>query len=230
LRNAEEFGCATRAGMMLRYALQPALQTIADGRLNGRMNALFLKLVKSDGIHVRGKRCVQNGRPALLEGFNFNKASELNKVFPVYCLGHIDAATGNMQVDIPAFIPARTLVPAPGATHFRIVSIAASLGFNERPSVRYIQETERFAIDQQTLPALRLVHTPATEAGQFLFLTLGVIFYTLPESIPADLLSKRKRMRLGNGDALVAYTGAMAILRATVATGTRTVATELHQE
>jgi hypothetical protein len=218
LRNADDFKRATAGSMMMRYALHPVLKPMVDGRLNGRMNALFLKTLQSDHINLRGNRRIENGPPGLLEGFNFNRKEKLNDVFPVYCTGHIDTATGNMYTDIPAFVPKNTLEPPAGAKYFKMVSVGVSLDFVTKTPVRYVEETGVYPIDHETVPAFRLQHSVATAAGQFLVLTLGIVFYTLPEDIPADLISVRRRKRLGNGDLPVAYTGAMSILRAVVAT------------
>jgi len=218
LCNAVEFKRATRAAMQLRFAFHPALQPIKDVWLSGRMNALLLETIKSDVANRRGDRCVQNGQASLLEGFNFCKDTKLEKVFPVECSSHIDPATGNMYIDIPSFIPQRMLKPTGGASYFTIISVAASLDFiNNRPA-RYEQETSLMAIDQPTIPAFRMQHAVATAPGQLLFLTLGIVFYAVPADIPNDLLSKRKRLRLGKGDAPVAYAGALVILRTAVAT------------
>ncbi len=219
LENAEEFRRATLGAAQLRHALSPLLQAVADGKLNGRMNMVFLKTIKSDETGIRGERCIQNGKPALLEGFNFNRDAKLANVFKGEYSGSIDAATGYMQVSIPSFIPKQILVPPPGAKYFQVVSIACSLDFvNERPK-RYEQETGLYPIDRQLVPALQLQHAVTAEAGQFLFLVLGIVFYAVPEDIPAGLLSQRKRRRLGNDEAPVAYTGAAMMLKVAVATG-----------
>src|SRR5882757_7068614 len=48
LYNAAEFGRAVAGATHLRFAFRPVLKTAADRKLSGRMNALFLKMVKSD--------------------------------------------------------------------------------------------------------------------------------------------------------------------------------------
>jgi hypothetical protein len=213
LYNAAEFRRAVAGAASLRFAWRPVLKTAADRKLSGRMNALFLKMVKSDTSSHWGERCLQHGQAGLAEGFNFNKASKLVDVLPLCCTSHIDAATGHMYTKIPSFIPGQILQAA-GAAYFNIVSVGASLDFVNGTPARYIRETGLIAVDRPYVPALRLEHSVATKAGSFLFLALGVLFYTLPENIPAGLLSKNKRRLLGNGDLPVPYTGVLQIMRA----------------
>ncbi|MBS1567475.1 MAG: hypothetical protein JST39_24035, partial [Bacteroidetes bacterium] len=184
LRNATEFARVVAAGRLLRLALQPMTRQVADRVINGRMNARLLEVLRSDSTHEWGKRFVQSGDPALLEGFNFNKAMELEKVFPVQLAGRIDAATGNMSVDIPAFIPSQVLSPAAGATHFRIVSSGISLDPEQDKYICDRQQTELLAIDEHLFPESSFFHRMPIGAGQTLLLTIGIVFYALPEAIP----------------------------------------------
>ena len=217
LYNAAEFGRAVAGATALRFAWRQVLKTAADRKLSGRMNALFLKMVKSDTSSRWGERCLQNGQARLAEGFEFNKKLKLAAVLSLSCTSHIDAATGNMYTKIPSFIPGEILTAAKGATYFNMVSVGTSLDFVNKTPAGYIKETGLIAIDRPIVPALRLQHSVATKAGEFLFLALGVVFYTLPENLPAGLLSKNKRRQLGNGDVPVPYTGALAIVQTAVA-------------
>ena len=219
LRNAEEFRRATQGAAQLRYALSSLLKPVADGKLNGRMNAVFLKTVQSDKTSAWGQRCLLNGAAALPEGFNFNQKARLANVFRPEYSGSIDPVTGDMQVAIPSFIPKQSLVPPPGAVYFQVLSIGCSLDFiHERPK-SYVQQTGLYPIDHQPVPALELAQQVSTEAGQFLFLVLGIVFYAVPADIPRDFLSRRKRQRLGNGENPVAYTGSAMVLNTAVAAG-----------
>jgi hypothetical protein len=218
LYNAAEFGRAVAGATALRFAWRQVLKTAADRKLSGRMNALFLKMVKSDTSSRWGERCLQNGQAGLAEGFEFNKKSKLADVLSLSCTSHIDAVTGNMYTKIPSFNPGQILQAAAGATYFNLVSMGASLDFVNKTPASYIKETGLITIERPTVPALRLQHSVATRAGEFLFLAVGVVFYTLPEDLPAGLLSKNKRRRLGNGDVPVPYTGALAIVQTAVAT------------
>ena len=217
LNNAAEFKRATLAAMQLRHAFHAALKPIKDVWLSGRMNALLLETIKSDQVSRWGERCVQNGQVSRLEGFNFCKNTKLDAVFPVGCNSELDPVTGKMNIDIPSFIPQQKLAPPGGATFFKIISVAASAGFAKELPIGYVQESGLMAIDQQMVPALHIEHAVVTSPGQFLLLTLGIVFYAIPGNIPADLISKRKRLRLGKGDAPVAYAGALMILRTAVA-------------
>lgn len=219
LYNAAEFGRAIAGGASLRFAWRPVLKTVADRKLSGRMNALFLKIVKSDTQSHWGERCLQRGQAGLAEGFNFNKHSKLVDVLPLYCTHHIDTATGYMYTKLPSFIPRQT-IQATAYSHFNIVSVGASLDFVTGKPARYARETGMIAIDRPYVPALRLEHSVATKAGSSLFLALGVLFYALPADIPDGVLSKTKRRRLGNGDLPVPYTGALQIVRVATATDT----------
>jgi len=222
LRNAEEFRRAIEGARQLRFAMAQYIKPVADGKLNGRMNAAMLKTLKSDRGHHYGKRCIINGEPGLLENFNFNKNHSLNNLFRAEHRSYIDAATGQMQVDIRSFNPRKDLSIPKGASHFKLVSVASSLEFKAEMPARSEQESALYPVSAGRIPALRLQHSVSTEAGAFLFLALGIEFYTMPGKIPAGMLSQRKHKRLKKCDHLVAYTGAAAILKAVAATQTVT--------
>jgi len=109
------------------------------------------------------------------------------------------------------------LQAAAGASYFNLVSVGTSLDFVKKTPARYIKETGLIAIDRPIVPPLRLKHSVATKAGEFLFLALGIVYYALPANLPTGLLSKNKRRQLGNGDVPVPYTGALAIVQTAVA-------------
>ena len=79
--NAGEFGCAAKAGKLVRLALRRYLDGIVDKGLMQRLLKGFLGVVKLDGVSERGQRNVDLGLlNGGLVGFEFNRDFEVGKL------------------------------------------------------------------------------------------------------------------------------------------------------
>src|SRR5258708_36725152 len=91
----------------------------------------MMEVAKGDPINARGLRNVTDGDLGLLESFEFNEKKMLKVILGVDYSANIDRASGSMKIEIPSFIPREKLVPAPGATHFKILSAGAEIDFDK---------------------------------------------------------------------------------------------------
>jgi flagellar basal body rod protein FlgF len=93
----------------------------------------------------------------------------------------MDASTGTMQLIVPGCIVRRkkNLFPA-AATHFRIVSCAGSVNFNQQRFSSNIAKSELLPLGKK-MPALQLQHSLQAQPGQVMLHTAGIVFYKVED-------------------------------------------------
>jgi hypothetical protein len=175
--NAAEFSKAANGGKVLRLALRDMLKSFADKSTLTRVHGIMMQVVKGDAVHARGLRNVTDGALELLENFDFNAKKILKRTLDVDYASGIDRATGIMKVEIPAFIPREKLVPAPGATHFKILSAAAEIDFETGFSKVVAQNTEGLIWDENPTNPITLTPTVTPNSVHPLLLVLGIQYY-----------------------------------------------------
>ena len=177
--NAEEFRRAVRAATMLRYSLGGLIRNckLGDGGVSGRLNGLFLKVIKSDPTGIRGQKTVSCGELDMLETFEFHKEHPLAKIATIAPVTSINTGTGAMQTTIRPFDPQQRIQAPLAATHFKIVSAAAAIDFDNERWLHHQTETEYLSLENDITETISLDHTLATVPGQALLLAMGIIFY-----------------------------------------------------
>lgn len=178
---AAEFTMAGKEAKLLRDALRSAKDGMHVASLNGRMNGLFYKVAMSDTEHRLGERHASNGNMQLLAGFDFNKELLLANALPAGIRHRLDAATGRMKVELPAFIARKKKGFPKEATHFRIVSCGAVIDFARRSHRNDILTSELMPLRKKTPGDICLEHTLEAGAGEVLVQVLGMQLYRLEE-------------------------------------------------
>ncbi len=175
--NGAEFGRAGAAGKVLRKALRALLQNAKDPRVVSRLTTEMVKVIQADTTSVRGLRNVIDGEAELLEGFDFNINAKLGTTLYAPFTASIDRVTGGCEVIIPAFIPMNMVAPPGGTTHFKIVSAAAEIDFENETFV--VDSNETAILPWDGAPTANINHTNALTAASThpLFLVLGIQFF-----------------------------------------------------
>jgi hypothetical protein len=177
--NNTEFTKAAKAGKLLRRSLQPVIGDAKDRLVTSRLVTQMLAIVKSDTGGLRGSRTAKNGNIAMLEKFDFNLNVPLDMSFKVQVATQIDRAAGKLSVSIPEFIPKNSVSVPDGATHFKLVSAAAELDFdNEKYSVSTVY-TDYLPLDMNAVAAQTLSTTAAPASTKALVLVMGIQFFQL---------------------------------------------------
>ena len=102
-RNNGEFGGASSAAKALRDALF-AVKYISGGSV-GHINKFTRALANMDTASTWGKRAVRFSETRqYLEGFNLNKNMLLSSILRQPVTGHIDRATGQANLQLPALV------------------------------------------------------------------------------------------------------------------------------
>ena len=181
--NFTEFRHAVRSGMLVRHSLGSLIRNLklADSGVSGRLNALFVKIIRSDSVNDRGKRKATPGDLEMLEGFEFHKGYTLSKIASLSPVTSINTATGALQTTIRPFDPEERIHAPLGATHFKIVSAAAAIDFDKEQWIDHHRETGYLPLDTSITEVIRLEHVLQAESGQSLLLTMGIIFYAAVE-------------------------------------------------
>lgn len=175
--NNAEFGRAGKASALVRNALRAVIQNAKDARLAARLTGEFSKVIKADLTNPRGLRNVIDGEAELLEGFNCNKNAPLSStLYAPYSAG-INRATGVCAVDLQSFIPANSIAAPSGATHFKILIMAAAINFETEQYDNQLQETAMLPLNAVATAPINLSCNLPAAGTTPMFLALGIQFY-----------------------------------------------------
>ncbi|RZJ51452.1 MAG: hypothetical protein EOO19_00550 [Chryseobacterium sp.] len=175
--NMAEFGRAGKAGKLLRSSLNALLVNCKDSSRVGRLTAAFRKVVKADSTNVRGMRNVLDGETELLTGFQMNQNSALTSTIFAPFATTIDRVTGELVVNIPAFVPLHMITAPQGTTHFQINSAGVSVDFENELYDVDVQRSASIAWDSVATAPIALTNAVPANSTHPLFLVVGIEFY-----------------------------------------------------
>ncbi len=183
-RNAYEFQQAIRDARLLRHALGTALYGRTGSSMNGRVNGVFYKAARRDGISDLGTRRAFQGDMGLLCGFDFNKRLPLAYALPVVFTHSLAAEAGCCRVEVPSFIARKRKDFPAGATHFRLVSGMVVIDFLRGKYREDIQRGELLPLRTKTPGVIGFEHKVERVNGQVAVQVLGMEFYRLADEYP----------------------------------------------
>lgn len=175
--NGMEFARAGKAGKTLRAAIRPLFTSVKTTTMASRLTKIMMKVIQADAVNARGQRNVIDGEAELLTGFECNETGALATTLHAPYSAVIDRAAGEMKLTIPPFVPANMLTAPQGTTHYKIISGAAEISFEQETFTNATESTSVLPYDREETVALS--HTLSVTAGSVhpLFLALGVEFY-----------------------------------------------------
>lgn len=173
--NGNEFGEAGKQGKLLRVAFRNMVDRSADSKVTSRLTGKLMEVVKSDTTNGRGSRVVSAGDLNLLKGFEFNNRSNLSNTLFAPLLVSVDKPTG--LVDVTAAIVPLTDIAVPnGATHYKLISGAGLIDFDNGTSEVDVQESAPQVIDN-SLQNISLSQAMTAASPLPLFVMIGLEFY-----------------------------------------------------
>jgi hypothetical protein len=175
--NAAEFATCARAGKLLRTAFQELANPMADVRMVSRLAGKMVLVLQADARNPRGMRKVIDGDAELLEGFEFNETGILSISFIAPYYAQIDRERGELNNSIPPFIPSQHVNPPPGATHFKLVSAAAEVNFENNSCLANVQTKGEFPLNDVPTEEFEFYHLMTPNSVHPLFLVLGITFF-----------------------------------------------------
>lgn len=175
--NMAEFGRAGAAGKLLRASVQSLLRNTSDPKMVSRLTREMVKVIQMDAVNPRGLRNVIDGEAELLNGFDFNINGRLSTTVSIPYTGTIDRATGDVIVDLPAYVPTDDLSAPNGSTHYKLISAAMDINFESGAYASNKNETAVLPLATVPTAAHQLNHTLAAGSVNPLFLVFGVMFF-----------------------------------------------------
>ncbi|GGA88062.1 hypothetical protein GCM10008015_30810 [Flavobacterium palustre] len=175
--NGAEFGRAGTAGKTLRTALRTLLLNTADSKMVGRLTQSMVKVIQADQTNERGLRNVIDGEAELLTGFEFNIRGKLGSTMFAPYTGGINRVSGEISVDIPAFIPANMIAAPSGTTHFKIITAGAEVDFEAETFVSSNSESAILPWDFSATAVISHVNNVTPASTKPLFLAVGIEFF-----------------------------------------------------
>ena len=175
--NNAEFGRAGKATKLFRSAIRTLLQTAKDSKVTSRLTGEMMRVLKADTVNPRGMRNVVNGELEFLQGFEFNINAKLSATFGAPFTVAVNRAAGTLFINIPAFVPALQVVTPPGATHFKLLSLAAEVDFAKETYVISTNESAALPWDSKDTADISLVNTVTANSTLPLFLLFSTQFF-----------------------------------------------------
>lgn len=175
--NMAEFGRAGKAGKVLRASIQNILRNSADRRMVSRLTKEMVKVIQMDAVNPRGQRNVIDGEAELLLGFDFNIHGKLEHSISAPFTATIDRVTGDAVVEVEPFIPKEDLGAPAGSTHYKVVTAAMDINFENGTFVSEKNATPVQPIDTVMTTALQLNNNLPENSVNPLFLVFGINFY-----------------------------------------------------
>jgi hypothetical protein len=175
--NGAEFGRAGKAGKVLRNAVRTVLQNAKDKRVTARLTGEMMRVIKADATSIRGQRNVLDGELELLQGFDFNVNAKLGITIYAPFTSTIDRVAGILTVAIPSFNPAESITAPAGTTHFKMVSMAAEIDFENETFITDTKESGILPWDNTATAILNLANAVTANSTHPLFLLLGIQFF-----------------------------------------------------
>ena len=120
--NASDFATAAHGGKLIRNSISSLVKDAKDKTCTSRMLKALMAVVKSDAVSPAGTGNLVDGNTKLLVGFDYNAGATRNLVFPTPITDNIDRVTGQLTINIPAFVPLQDVHAPNGTTHFQFVS------------------------------------------------------------------------------------------------------------
>lgn len=175
--NNAEFGRAGAASRLLRTAFRAWINMASDSSTTTRLTREFVRVIQADAVNTRGMRNVIDGEAELLKGFDFKQTGKLSATVYAPFIATIDRVSGMLKVDFDPFVPNNMIAAPSAATHFKLVSAAASVDFEMEDYTCITSENALLPIDSTPTPAISLQNQLPAASTHPLFLILGVQFY-----------------------------------------------------
>jgi hypothetical protein len=175
--NNAEFGRAGKAAKLLRNIFRDVTINAKDIITQARLVKVTSRILMADPISERGKRTVNNGDLQQLQNFNFNERAGISDSLFVRCLVSFNRTTGEVIVNIPAFIPKVSVQQAPGTTHFRILAAAAAVNFDTEQHEYAMQTTPEIPLNSDPTQAATLTLALPANSKDIVVAALGIEYY-----------------------------------------------------
>lgn len=195
-RNASEFGIGGRAGKVFRSAWNTEINKAGDRRLVSRLTRVMVKTLQTDTVSEYGYRKVENGALTMLEEFEFNLAMPFSMVVTGDLPVTIARATGQVTINLPAFIPRNVIAAPSGATHYSFFAAAAAIDFAAEEATTDRVNTADIPWSMAPTVAGTMALTLPANSTLPLFVVLGVEFKKIINGTAFEMTEKQCSLRV----------------------------------
>jgi len=175
--NMAEFGRAGKAAKLLRTIFRDVTINAKDRVTQARLAKVTSRIISTDPVNERGARTVNNGDLPQLQNFHFNARAGISDSLFVRCPVNFNRASGEVTVNIPAFIPRNMVQQARGTTHFRIVAAAATINFDTEQYEYAMQGTSELPYNSDPTQAATLTMALPANSKDTVVAVLGIEYY-----------------------------------------------------
>jgi len=174
--NMAEFTNVASSAKLFRETFRSLFMNGADSASGNRLTSQLFQVLKSDTTSLRGQRTVAAGDLTLMKGYEFNALSSLRSVLYATVSSSIDRTTGEVEVTVPAIVPADVIVAPLGATHYKFVSVAAEMDFAADTFNQDMQSTALNPLDSNAVLATTLTHELTPNSTSPMFIVVAIQF------------------------------------------------------
>lgn len=175
--NMAEFARAGKAAKLIRTIFRDVTINAKDKITQARLVKVTSRIVITDPVNERGQRTINNGDLLQLQNFHFNvRAGISDSLFAKYAVS-FNRVTGEVTVNIPAFVPRNMVDQAAGTTHFRIVAAAAAINFDTEQYDYAMQATPELPYNSDTTQAATLTMALPANSTNSIVVVLGIEYY-----------------------------------------------------
>jgi len=155
-QHQKDFGQASSGSKLIRSAVAPVMEGLADSYCASRLTARLLTVIKSDQGNSSGQRIIQDRNLAMLKGFEFNKKCALSRLLkaPIRLTG--DSGSRSVSLQISEFIPSRLIQFPKSASHCQLVMGIVSVDFETGMYQSAFKESEWIPVDRRNGDMLTL--------------------------------------------------------------------------
>ncbi|MBO9205538.1 MULTISPECIES: hypothetical protein, partial [Niastella] len=166
-----------KAAKLLRTIFRDVTINAKDTITHARLVKVASRILMNDPLNERGARTVNNGDLQQLLGFRFNERAGIEDSLFVRCPITFNRVSGEVVVNIPAFIPKNMVQEAAGTTHFRIVASAATINFDTEKYEYAMQGTPELPYNTDPTQAATLTLALPANSTDAVFVALGIEYY-----------------------------------------------------
>jgi hypothetical protein len=176
-QNNAEFSTAAKGTKLLRLTIDQLLRNAKDGRTANRLLSAMMKVVKSDMSSARGERNITDGDISQLENFECNINSSLLVIFKSAYETVVDRVSGTLRINIPAFVPKKSVAMPEGATHFKLVTAGVEIDFENEAYNVSTSDSDMIECEKEQVNALTFSNSIPAGSAHTLFILMGVQFF-----------------------------------------------------
>ncbi|OQP63791.1 hypothetical protein A3860_22900 [Niastella vici] len=175
--NMAEFTRAGKAAKLLRTIFRDVTINAKDKVTQARLLKVASRIITTDPVNERGARTVNNGDLQQLHNFHFNVRAGITDSLFVRCPVSYNRVSGEVTVNIPAFVPRNMVQQARGTTHFRIVTAAATVNFDTEQYEYAMQGTAELPYNTDPTQAITLTLALPANSKDTVVVVLGIEYY-----------------------------------------------------